>query len=66
MSDEATIEVRVKWAPEYGIGQTDAVDTACCTIAGPAWYVWFENEAPWEGHYFFKSDLEIVGEPCIS
>lgn len=48
--------VKVKWAPEHGIGATDAKDTYCCD-ATPAWYVVFAGDKPWEGMYFAKTDL---------
>ena len=53
------MKVRVKFAPEYGIGESDGVDTYCCT-ATPAHYVVFPGEKPWEGHYFNTADLEEV------
>ena len=50
-------KVRVKWAPEYGIGTTDAIDTYCCELY-PSWYVIFDGDN--EGHYFHKKDLEVL------
>ena len=50
--------VRVSYAPEYGVGTTDAVNTYCCE-ALPSWYVVFAGERPWEGHYFHVTDLVI-------
>ena len=53
---EARMKVKVKFAPEWGVGETDGVDTRCCETT-PAWLVKFPDE---EGHYFSKADLEII------
>ena len=53
------MKVKVKFAPEWGTGETDGVDEYCCE-ASPAWLVKFPDEE--EAHYFKKSDLEIIKE----
>ena len=52
-------KVMIRWALEYGLGTTDCVDTYCCCLE-PAWYVVFEGEEEWEGHYFQVKDCILV------
>ncbi len=52
-------QVKVTFAPEYGVGTTDAEDTYCCELT-PSWFVTFPDDEPGNGHYFHVKDLEVL------
>jgi len=53
------MKVKVKFAPEWGNGETNGKDTYCCS-GSPVWLVKLPDDE--EGHYFRKSDLEVIKE----